>query len=83
MSKYDGLYKWLMAKKIRVIPSDFVQIEKILGFTLPASARQYREWWANETARTRNVHCPSWIDAGFHTKDVNLKEETLLFVRVV
>ena len=81
MSKYDPLYKWLNARSDSRIPAAFRQIEKILGFALPMTARKAPAWWANEKAvRSRHVQCKAWLDAGFHAENVSIAKETLDFV---
>ena len=49
MSKYDPLRIFLenAAKGVSEMTLTFQQIETILGFTLPPSARRHRAWWAN------------------------------------
>ena len=83
MSKYDALYRWLVVKSasgVTSIPATFDQIEAILGFKLPDSARTSTPWWANEKKNSRHVQCKSWIAAGFETRDLNLATESVAFV---
>lgn len=84
MSKYDPLYRWLVAKSASGVISartTFEQIEEVLGFKLPASARTSAPWWANEKGNTHHVQCKSWIAAGFETRDLSLATESVNFVR--
>lgn len=84
MSKYDPLYRWLVAKAasgVTSILTTFDQIEAVLGFKLPDSARTSTPWWANEKGNTRHVQCKSWIAAGFETTDLVLAAESVTFVR--
>jgi hypothetical protein len=78
MSKYDPLSKWLAKQRGNRLLATFKQIENVLGFDLPASARIHRPWWANDLT---HVHAKAWLLAGFQTEDVNLSKETLAFVR--
>jgi hypothetical protein len=86
MSKYDPLYKWLHSKAssgAKKIPMTFAQMENVLGFVLPRTARSNREWWGNEISpNSRHLQKKSWMKAGYETSKVNLTEESLYFVRV-
>lgn len=59
----------------------FKEIEKIIHAELPKSSRKYSAWWANEKRNT-HTHTKSWQDAGFHTQDLSLSEETVLFKKL-
>ena len=59
----------------------FGELENILGFSLPSTARQKNQWWENEKiTRSRKVQCKAWLDAGFHTENVSTSNETVDFV---
>ncbi len=81
MRAYAPLHTWLVGQpgNIHNIPATFAQIEGILGFTLPATARQKSQWWENNPAR--HVQATAWLDAGFFTRDVNIPNEMLTFSR--
>jgi hypothetical protein len=84
MSKYEPLYRWLVAKSasgITSIPTTFQQIEAVLGFKLPDSARTSTPWWANEKGNTRHVQCKYWMSAGFETRNLSLATESVTFAR--
>ncbi len=78
-SRYDPLRWYLAERSDPVIRLSFAEIERILGVTLPASARQHRAWWANEQAGS-HVHARSWLDAGRRTANVDLNAATADFV---
>lgn len=59
----------------------FREIEKILGFKLPDSARIHRPWWANQGERGGHSHALAWEMAGWKTSQVDMAEESLVFVR--
>ncbi len=83
MNKYDPLYKLLCLKSaggISVVPATFNQIESVLGFTLPDTARNNSRWWGNETGDTRLAQCRAWLNAGFETKNLNISKEYVEFV---
>jgi hypothetical protein len=77
-SKYDPLRTYLTSRHEPVVSLTFAQIERILGLPLPASARNYRPWWANEAAGS-HVHARSWLEAGRRTTAVDLNAESVDF----
>ena len=59
----------------------FAQIEDLLGFTLPDSARVDQEWWANNDPNdTPPPHSRSWTLAN-RTATPNLQAQTVVFER--
>ena len=78
-SKYEPLYAYLINLPNEYIRMTFVQIEQVLGFRLPASARRYPAWWANEYEGTHS-HARSWLDASYETKEVDLNSQSVTFV---
>ena len=78
-SKYDPLYDHLVNHPETVIALSFSEIERILGFALPASARRYQAWWANEREGTHS-HARSWLEASYGTQGVDLNAQTVRFV---
>ena len=44
-SVYDPLKEYLSGRSESVIKMTFVEIERVLGHPLPASARKYTAWW--------------------------------------
>jgi len=64
MKKYDSLTKFLLGQLPGPVTMTFTQLNTLLGFCVPAPARKYQSWWANEpTQNTRNRQCRSWLDA--------------------
>ena len=47
-SKYQRLYTHLCSLAAKEWKVSFSEIESILGFDLPPSARLHRPWWANQ-----------------------------------
>jgi len=82
MSKYDPLTRWLRnqpSNRAWVTFEDIEAKDKI-GIDLPPSAKQYREWWANETdPKTRHRQCRAWLDADWEVEDVDLSREIVTF----
>lgn len=80
MGKYEPLTRYLSAKGDDRWDARFADIERILGFELPESARAYPAWWANET-RGGHSQKKGWQDAGWETVNVDLSGKKLSFVR--
>jgi hypothetical protein len=79
-STYDGLRLYLAERDEPVVTLTFADIERIVRRTLPASARRYRPWWANERSGT-HTHARAWLDAGRRSTNVDLNAGTVDFVR--
>ncbi|MDR3710218.1 MAG: hypothetical protein P4L33_18130 [Capsulimonadaceae bacterium] len=77
-NKYAPLTDHLAALPMEAWRPSFADIERILGFALPDSARKYPAWWANQESGTQ-VH--SWRDAGWFTQDLDLGAERITFSR--
>ena len=80
--KYAPLYRHLSALAGTDWPASFAELESILGFKLPASARLYRPWWSNQKRSAGHSHALAWYAAGWKTRAVDLEAETLVFERV-
>jgi hypothetical protein len=81
MSKYDPLTRHLKASRASRVSMGFDEVEAVLGFDLPASARRHRPWWSNE-AEGSHVQARAWVNAGFHAADVDMQAQRLVFVRL-
>lgn len=81
MGGYAPLHAWLVGQPSNLdkIHARFEQIEGILGFILPATARKKSQWWENNA--TRHVQARAWLDAGFHTANLSLSNGTVDFER--
>lgn len=77
--KYRKLRSYLEAHPRRAWRTTFSNIEAILGFQLPPSARKHGAWWANEKNGGRQSQKVAWSSAGWETADVDLEAETLVF----
>jgi len=80
MSKYDPLTAFLRQQPYQEVLCGFGDLEKILGFALPSSARQHRAWWSNNGSN--NVMTRAWLNAGFRTRDVDMEKQRLTFERL-
>lgn len=80
--RYTALADWLQSQPGRIdqTPLTFTQIEEIIRTELPASARNHRAWWANDSVRHR--HSQLWLDAGWRTTYINLGEGRVTFSRI-
>jgi hypothetical protein len=76
MSKYEPLTAFLKQAKGRDLRLSFKEIEKILGFALPAS-KQYAAWWSNSAAN--NTMTKAWLSAGYKTEQVDVNGERVTF----
>ncbi len=79
--KYAPLHNHLNALTVSEWHTSFSELESILGFDLPASARRHRPWWANQYVASGRPQAHAWLGAGWKTQSVNLETETLVFVR--
>jgi len=57
----------------------FDEIEAVLGFALPRSAREHQAWWSN--TRIGHTHAAAWLDAGWKTSALDLAGRRVTFVR--
>lgn len=79
MSKYDPLRQHLARLVVDEAPLTFAELERVLGFALPASARRTAAWWANTEGT--HVQAAAWRLAGWRTSRVDIAGESILFVR--
>lgn len=79
-TKYARLREWLLAQPAtsQRIELSFAQIELVLGFTLPASARKHSAWWGNE-AKITHSHALAWREAGWQVDHLSLAQERVIF----
>lgn len=80
--KYAPLYRFLCARAAPTWRATFAEIEAILGFGLPDSARLHRPWWSNQRKGGGHSHALAWQGAGWRTRAVDLDGETLVFERL-
>lgn len=79
MAHYDSWRDYLMTRTDDVVTLSFKPLEKMAS--LPASAREYDWWWANEDPETTtHVQCKSWQAAGFDA-DVDRARGIVTFKR--
>jgi hypothetical protein len=79
--KYGPLYEHLKGGP-DVVNLSFAEIERVLGASLPASARDYRPWWANHDGSSKSPQSRAWQAAGFRVGSVRLGNDgSVQFVR--
>ena len=78
--KYQRLYSHLCSLPDSEWKVSFADVEAVLGFELPDSARLYRPWWANQAGGGRS-QAIAWMAAGWETAKVDIPREILLFRR--
>lgn len=78
-SKYDPLRRYLENSSAEEMPMSFVDVERVLGFPLPDSARRHAAWWSNNTGT--HVGVGAWRNAGWKASRVDLERERVTFVR--
>jgi len=79
--KYAQLFRHLSTLDVSRWQTTFGDIESILGFTLPDSARIHRPWWSNQS-NGGHSHALAWQAAGWRACAVDLHAETLVFERM-
>lgn len=78
-AEYLSLYTYLERRYASIVVLTFEQMEALLGFALPASARSERDWWTGGPALT-NRYSEAWIGAG-RTAMPNFSARTVTFER--
>jgi hypothetical protein len=80
VTKYAPLQQRLMQTQGNRIRLSFHDIETILGFDLPNSARRHPPWWANVGGS--HVQAEAWLGAGWRSCQVDVHGEKVTFERV-
>jgi hypothetical protein len=77
-----------LTKHLRSLPTSeanltlsFRELESILAFSIPPSARKHRPWWGNQRHKSGRPQAQGWMEAGFVVDAVNIKAGTVRFVR--
>ncbi len=79
MSKYTTLGEFLLTSVKDTVKLSFSEIESILRFPLPKSARKFRTWWAND--RTHSHAINGWLDYGWRVTEIDLTNQIIQFRR--
>jgi CBS domain-containing protein len=80
--RWSAFADWLQSQPGRIdeVRLTFAEVEEITKAPLPASARTYRAWWANEA--TGHSQSQQWLAAGWRTSYINLVEGRVTFSRI-
>ena len=76
MSKYEPLADYLRSHGGEACSLTFVEIERVIGCSLPASARKHRPWWGNDRTHTQ---ARAWMRAGFVAEPASQRIEPAVF----
>ncbi|MBD2261135.1 DUF4268 domain-containing protein [Pseudanabaena sp. FACHB-2040] len=81
-SRYAPLAVWLQSQDqdTSKVSLTFQDIEQIIQDELPPSARQHRNWWANDAVS--HTQSQQWLEAGWRVSNVNISEERAVFSRI-
>ena len=79
--KYQRLYSYLSSLQVSEWRTSFNEVEVVIGFDLPPSARLHRPWWGNQRGGSGHSHALAWSVAGWKTAEVDMDAETLVFQR--
>lgn len=78
--KYEPLKRFLEGRfDAASIRMSFADIESVLGFSLPRSARRYQAWWSN--TRIGHTYAAAWLDPGWKTSGLDLTSQHITFVK--
>ena len=81
--KCVGLHNYLSNRYADTVVLTISQLEYLLGFPLPDSARTQQEWWTNPDRDASKSSCTgAWILAG-RTATPNLLARTVTFERSI
>ena len=77
-AKYRGLAEYLLSSNETRVTLSYSQIEEILGFTLPDTARKFKQsYWANTETHS---YASSWLAVGYKTR-VDVGSDTVTFIK--
>lgn len=77
-AKYRGLAEYLLSSNETRVTLSYSQIEEILGFSLPDTARKFKQsYWANTETHS---YASSWMAVGYKTR-VDVDSDTVTFVK--
>ncbi len=80
MSRYDALRDHLAAQDAPTVTLTLSQLDAVVK--LPAAARRYAFWWANEDLKTTlHVQSRAWQEAGY-LAEPNLRGKRVTFRRI-
>jgi hypothetical protein len=80
-SGYGGLTGYLRFRGAFTssVKLTLARIDGIIGENLPMDAYRGEKWWSNSSS---SPHAKGWLDAGWETQEINLKEGYVTFKKV-
>ena len=78
-SKYQPLSDYLRRSRQVEVSLPLSEIEAMLGFPLPPSARTQRGWWSNRDPKGGALQASAWRGAGYHVVALDLEQEQITF----
>lgn len=80
MGKYEPLAYYLADLPRDRWLATFSEIERVLKFELPPSARRHDAWWSN-SRKGNHSQAKAWIDAGWYIVSVDRRNEKVVLAR--
>lgn len=80
-SGYARLSEHLSRLSVDRVTLTFGEVETILGFGLPESARKYSAWWSNSRTDDSHTWAHLWLSAGWEKEHVDFVERRVSFRR--
>lgn len=80
-SKYYPLFEFLQAADRERVLLTFSEVERILGTSLPASARMDRAFWSNRGSGA--LQAEAWMKSGYLVQEVDLVQGRVVFRRAI
>ena len=77
MSRYAAISKHLETIFGDSVTLTFAEIEEVLGFPLPPSARRHGPWWSNGTSNA------VWVSAGWKSEARDMAAQHITFRRIL
>lgn len=78
--KYTGIARHLIRNESDSTTLSFADVERLIGASLPDSARRHRAWWGND--RKSHSQASGWLGVGWQVKSAHLPEERVVFQRM-
>ena len=79
-SKYRGLTEYLLLQEGRSVTLTYEELEKILGFSLPETARNFKHsFWANTETHS---YASSWLAIGYRAQ-INIEKDEVTFYKKI
>ena len=77
-SKYYLLFEHLQHCNQEAVTLTFTEIEALMRYLLPKSARSKKNWWSNRDSPSA-LQAIAWISAGYQVEFVDLMQQTVTF----